>query len=926
MNTLDNGCKAMAGATVPIVALLAASAVAKVVEEPSGYELWGMRKRHVAIVNPVLGEDPKWTMSLDGEWEFKAEEYRARRNSLFCRFQEKTDWGQTRQMRVPGLVETQGVGEPGLSRPWDCFWDASPKPLKHVFKGAAWYRRTFTIPAEWAGRRIWLKVGNVAAQGWFWVNGSQVAWCESYCGTYKYEITDLVTPGKETFFVVEVSNEVASRTGTRSSMNRWCGIPRSLELEATPGAFIDDAWVRGDYDACSAEAHVEVDGLDAVRSMKVRVAVDGETAETDAVAGDETVVRLPLKDFRPWSPESPNLYTARVELVENGVVVQTRRERFGVRKFEVCGKDFYLNDRPFFIRGIGYHNIQPVHGNDKIGDREYRRAEVRKMREAGFNFLRTHTRCETPEFFEVCDELGMMVQPEMPYYTDLPCEKFEFNPVRDAKELFVHMRRHPSFAVYSHGNEGSFGPALGRHMYQLIKGMDKDRLVIDQDNAGDEWMAFHYGARGESDFVGGPIAEWKRGSCQSDRPIVCHEYLNLTVKANAELEDRYTGIWQVPYGRAKRCAWLAKSGLTDFWGVRLQRAQHALQAYWLKHGIESARADPWCDGYSYWSAQDCTSPQGESYTAQGLFDPFWGEKPGGHSAASVAVFNGPSCLLCDGGDDSAVFVSGETMVRSVLFAHYGDKPMSNASLEWALRAADGKVLVAGEKEIGDVALGAVRKIADVSFAVPTLDSACRASFEVRLGAVFNAWDVWLFPRREPRDAAGVGIAAPFFDRLAGRYTNLSPVDVASVVVAPLGSAEAAAARQRGASLVEIGPADGESEVKLGWWWIGKQVGTVFADHPMLKYLPHSGHLDPLFFRILKAGMPLPVDGFSEKDLVVVSEGPEKCAVHLAERHVDSRREYLIHGLDVLSDLPESIALLDGIIDDAVGNSKNKKRE
>ncbi len=185
------------------------AAVGKVVEEPSGYELWGMRKRHVAVVNLVLGEDPKWTMSLAGEWEFKATDYRPDRNAFWKRFQEEKDWGETRKIRVPGLLETQGVGSPGISRPWDCPWDCSPKPLTHVFRGAAWYRRTFTIPPAWAGRRIWLKIGNVTSQGWFWVNGTQVAWHESYCGTYKYEITDLVSPGKESLFVIEVSNVAA---------------------------------------------------------------------------------------------------------------------------------------------------------------------------------------------------------------------------------------------------------------------------------------------------------------------------------------------------------------------------------------------------------------------------------------------------------------------------------------------------------------------------------------------------------------------------------------------------------------------------------------------------------------------------------------------------------------------------------------------
>ena len=91
-----------------------------------------------------------------------------------------------------------------------------------------------------------------------------------------------------------------------------------------------------------------------------RVTIEGSegaqfTATTscfESRTGGETVLRVPLADFRPWSPESPNLYTAKVELVVGGEVVQTRRERFGVRKLEVRGKELYLNNRQFFVRGF----------------------------------------------------------------------------------------------------------------------------------------------------------------------------------------------------------------------------------------------------------------------------------------------------------------------------------------------------------------------------------------------------------------------------------------------------------------------------------------------------------------------------------------------------------------------------------------------
>ena len=915
---------------------------ARVVEERSGYDLWGMRPRHVAVVNPVLGEDSRWTLSLDGAWDFCAHENRAERNASWgAMFAQEEDWGEVRKIRVPGVVETQGVGNSGLSRPWDCTWDCSPKPFTHVFTGSGWYRRTVDIPSAWQGRRIWLKVGDVTSQGWFWINGTQVAWVESYCGTYKYEITDLVKPGATAKIVVQVSNAVARRGGTRNSMNRWLGIPRSLELEATPSAFVDDAWCRGDFDAHAAEAHVEVVG--GGDSATVRVAVEGAVSESPAAEDGETVVRVPLRDFRPWSPEQPNLYTARIELVENGVVTQVRHERFGVRKLEVRGGDFYLNGRPFFVRGVGYHNIQPVCGPDRIADRDYRRFEVKRMREAGFNFLRTHTRCETPEFFEACDELGMLVQPELPYYTDIPCEKFAFDPVRDAKELFVHMRRHPSFAVYSHGNEGSFGPALGRHMYGLIKEMDPDRLVIEQDadsfSVHCPQISAKFNPADRADFVGGPITEWPRGKIRPGRPMVSHEYLNLSVKANADLEERYNGIWQTPFTRKMRAEFLAKFGLTDFWGRRLQVAQHKLQAYWFKHGIESARQDPACDGYYYWSAQDCTSPAErdgvKTYTAQGLFDPFWGDKPGGSTAASVAVFNSPQGVFCDTVPASRIATSGETVSNAVSVANYGDGPIVGATLVWRLVAKDdGSVLLRGECAVGTLGLGGIRPVAGIAFPVPELEKARAAIFEVSVGNVRNAWDMWLFPKRRVKSAPGVAIAPALLGALGPRYSDLVPtnrMDKAKVVVAAAGSDEVRAALKRGQIVVSIGRAEGDPDVKLGWWWLGDQVGTAIADDPTLKYLPHSESLDPLFFRIFKTGEELPVAGVGEKDLVIVCEGGYSCRYNFAVRRRGTAREYLLRGLDVCADLPEAKALLDGVLDaatadDGVSNCNTEQRE
>ena len=80
-------------------------------------------------------------------------------------------------------------------------------PLRHEYVGSAWYRKTFRLQPEWKDKLVWLKIGGVNSQGWFWVNGKPVGHLDAYCGTFKFDITRLVKDGENTV-VARVSNKV----------------------------------------------------------------------------------------------------------------------------------------------------------------------------------------------------------------------------------------------------------------------------------------------------------------------------------------------------------------------------------------------------------------------------------------------------------------------------------------------------------------------------------------------------------------------------------------------------------------------------------------------------------------------------------------------------------------------------------------------
>lgn len=103
---------------------------------------------------------------------------------------------EVRSIQVPGCWGPQGAGAPGMSLPWDITNVRNPRPLNHVYYGAAVYRKKVEIPDSWRDRENWLKDGGVRTEGTFWVNGRRLGSNNAFCGRWKFRITDFVTRGE----------------------------------------------------------------------------------------------------------------------------------------------------------------------------------------------------------------------------------------------------------------------------------------------------------------------------------------------------------------------------------------------------------------------------------------------------------------------------------------------------------------------------------------------------------------------------------------------------------------------------------------------------------------------------------------------------------------------------------------------------------
>jgi len=908
-----------------------------------------------AVVNPAVRTPLQEVISLRGEWTFAKDPNGIGRNEGWMH--PGAVWPETRTIQVPGCWEAQGVGDPGISQPWD-MKDRAPYPLRHVYMGTAWYRRNATIPPTWKDKRVWLKIGGVRSQGWFWVNGKPVAHDYAYCGVYKYDITDCIVPGQDVSIVACVRNDVPSRKGLASWRHRAGGLIRDVELEATPDMHISNAWVQGDFDKREAIVHTTVAYISKAERLKnpvLRVAIspwhdkrsasgkqagsnESSVVFTEGSRKTEVNIRVRLDPFRPWSPQHPNLYVAEISLCDGDTPVHRWTERFGVRKLEVRGNRFFLNNKPFFARGYGDDHIYPIKLTSPASKDEHLH-RLRIARAAGFNYVRLHTHCELPEFFEAADEAGMLVQAELPYNHAKPGEAFPSDPKRDLTELITHYQRYVSLATCCMGNEGGFTSPLDTELYKLSKHLNPSLLVLHHDGGKN--------TRANSDFRSGPIRPWTpaKSPAPNDVPYIAHEYLNLSVKADPRLAYRFTGAYlasltsldldkegfrkvqaqfpphmsdadSAPRDMKSIEAELKILQLGPEWGSACQDSAHAIQRYYQKQGIEAARRDPTCDGYSFWTIVDVL------YQAQGLFNVFWEAKSGGATAEDFRIMNGPTVILIEDSGHSPIAVSGEILTHSLWISHFGEAHLKDTRVKWTLQTGK-KTLASGNFKAGDIAVGEVRELGPCTFTIPPLKQPVHAILEATLtggeSPVKNQWNLWLFPERMPEEASGIAATRQIYPVLVSRFPGLTLAgtpegDAAKVLIAAEGDPDALTAIESGRRVVLLDRCKAPGNSKLGWWLLSNQTGTAMAHHPVYGNFPHDGLMSPLWFRIVKRPELLqPDNGFCGAEPLMVGEGIHGYSLYLCQARVGESRLIRSCGLDMLTDTPEGNYLLDSML-------------
>jgi len=365
--------------------------------------------------------------------------------------------------------------------------------------GTGWYRKRFTLPTGDQGQAVRIFFDGSYYETTVWLNGAQVGRNVYGYTPFSLDLTPHLKPaGQENLLAVKVVNP-----GENSRWYSGSGIYRPVYLEITSATRIAVWGVAVTTpevtpDGATVQVKVELENRQAGVDNRVRVRVidpDGKpvgSAEA-AVEGETSLVRVRLNAARLWSPASPLLYRADVELLSAGNVIDRESVPFGIRTIAWSAeRGFVLNGQPIELKGACIHHDHGPLGSSSFPAAEERR--VAKLKAAGYNAIRCAHNPPATSFLDACDRLGMLVMDEsfdMWNQASNPEDYHRFFKEwwqRDIDAMVRRDRNHPSVIMWSIGNEirerfEPLGVETAKRLAARVRDLDPTRPVTSAFNS-----------------------------------------------------------------------------------------------------------------------------------------------------------------------------------------------------------------------------------------------------------------------------------------------------------------------------------------------------------------------------------------------------------------------------------------------------------
>ncbi len=471
-----------------------------------------------AFMDVLPVTDSQMMKSLNGEWQLKV--IQGIVDDLTIPDADET-WGS---IPVPGCWEVYGFCQPNYDK---------AQPM------TGYYRTTFTVPEKWRGQQIVICFDGVLYGYDLWVNGKAVGSWRSGYNTAMFDITPYLDKKSEH---QQLSMRVISQfRGSDFDYNDdWApnGIFRDVTLMAVPYTHLKDLTIQTKN---TGEVIVKTDIANASRNTMVKHEIFDALGNRITEGNGEC-----LSVFEPklWTAETPYLYILKTTLSQKDKTLQTFVHKFGFREVSVEGNILKLNGQAIKLRGVTSHSTDPV--TVKVIDEARTLQDMKLMKEASVNYIRTSHYPREPRFYQLADSLGFYIIDEVPFgYGDKNLSDSTFYPVlqQRAQATIRRDKNHPSVLIWSLGNENPLTDICIRLGDYVKRELDSSRPIC-YPQVGSYFRRFNYDFPKVADIYAPhyPSTEQIADFYQrSDRPVIFTEYCH-TLGISLEDHDRQ---WEI---------------------------------------------------------------------------------------------------------------------------------------------------------------------------------------------------------------------------------------------------------------------------------------------------------------------------------------------------------------------------------------------
>ena len=543
------------------MAMLAMTAQAQTAPDWENPAVLGINKLpyHATLQLPSKWKECKEIVSLDGEWQFHWSRNPEERPVGFER--EDYDVSQWHKIKVPGNWQTQGFGTPIYTnieypfkrnrpsvtseppRDWTAYENRNPVGSYVTF---------VNVTKEMLAKNLILHFGGVHSAMYVWLNGKKVGYSQNSMSPAEFDVTSYLREGMNKL-AVEVYRWSDGSYLEDQDMWRLSGIFREVQLWVRPLVHIADYQVtavpNNDYSEAEVCAKISICNTGKRYAkvfpvFKIEKKINSQLRPLAINAGDTVcqIYHYTLKNPQLWSAEKPNLYPFSVELQDKKrQVVEHFDYHLGVKRVECVGEVFKINGRNVKLRGVNRHDHHPVTGR-YVDDATYEQ-DIRLMKQANINFLRTSHYPDREYIYELCDRWGIYVMDEANQeshgYGYANEEMGHDAAWRDAhvdraESLVKRDYNHPCVILWSLGNEGGIGPNI-QAMHDKVCELDSTRLPFYDCHP--RYSALHdHGYPSPEDLR-------REAEKETEKPLIAREYAHAMGNSMGNLQE----YWDVIY-------------------------------------------------------------------------------------------------------------------------------------------------------------------------------------------------------------------------------------------------------------------------------------------------------------------------------------------------------------------------------------------